>query len=93
METETKAYLDSLLYLKTVTPNAVTETEGIIQVYKNFILEERKPEQVGEDPPAHSVMQNYNNARMEAVMMPRLITVSGYQGLFDEALQNSKLRR
>ena len=31
-------------------------------------------------------MDTYNKARMEAVAMPRLITVAGYQGLFNEAL-------
>jgi len=47
-KTETNAYLDSLLYLKSVATNAPSEESGILQVYKNFILEERKPEQMGD---------------------------------------------
>ena len=36
-------YKDSLLYMKTVTPTALNEEDGILKVYKDFILEERKP--------------------------------------------------
>ena len=31
--------------------------------------------------------------RKEAVLQPRLMSVGGYQGLFDEALQSSILRK
>ena len=29
--------------MKTVTPTALNEEDGILKVYKDFILEERKP--------------------------------------------------
>ena len=43
-KTEFDQYKDSLLYMKTVTPMAVNEEDGILKVYKDFILEERKPQ-------------------------------------------------
>ena len=70
-----------------------TEEDGIHQVYKNFILEQQKPEQVGDQPPPKSAIDNYQARRKEAVLVPRLISVGGYQRLFDEALQNSQLRK
>ena len=36
-KSETNAYLDSLLYLKSVATSCPTEEDGIHQVYKNFI--------------------------------------------------------
>lgn len=50
-KSETNAYLDSLLYLKSVATSCATEEDGIHQVYKNFILEQQKPEQVGDQAP------------------------------------------
>lgn len=93
LKTETNAYRDSLLYVKTVASNCASEEDGILQVYRNFILEQRKPEPIGGQPPLQSALDSYAKARKEAVAVPRLITVAGYQGLFDEALQNSELRR
>ena len=89
---ETNTFRDSLFYIKTCTPTALTEEEGLVQVYKNFILEERKPEQLGDKPPPKSAIDNYKKARIEAVLQPRLISVRGYQDLFDQALQASVLR-
>ena len=57
---------------------APTEEEGLVQVYKNFIMEERRPEQMGDQPPPKSAMENYNKARKEAVLVPRLLSVAGY---------------
>ena len=38
-------------------------------------------------------MENYNKAHKEAVLIPRLLSVQGYQKLFDQALHNSLLRK
>ena len=38
-------------------------------------------------------METYLTQRKAAVLQPRLISVSGYQGLFDEALQTSIIRK
>ena len=37
-------------------------------------------------------MEHYHKARKEAVLVPRLMSVQGYQNLFDHALQESVLR-
>lgn len=38
-------------------------------------------------------MQTYNNARKEAVLQPRLMSVQSYQVLFEQALTHSWLRK
>ena len=93
LEGEAGAYRDSLSFIKTVTPGAITEEEGLVLVYKNFILEERRPEQLGDQPPPASALEAYRKARKEAVLEPRLMSVSGYQDLFELALANSSLRK
>ena len=46
-QADSNKYRDSLLYMKTVTPMALSEEDGIVKVYKDFILEERRPQQFG----------------------------------------------
>ena len=58
-ENETTAYKNSLLYTKSCIPTALSEEEGLVSVYKSFILEERKPEQHGDQPPPQSAMEAY----------------------------------
>ena len=71
-------YRDSLLYTKTVTQNCMTEEDGLKQVYKNFVLEEMKPVQMGEQPPPQSAMEYYKKQRTQSVETPRLMSVQGF---------------
>ena len=92
LKTETNTYLDSLLYLKTVaTPNCPSEETAIHQVYKDFVLEQLKPS--GQSPEAQSQLAAYQEKLKKAIEVPRLISVAGFQKLFDEALNNSQLRK
>ena len=74
-EVSFKAYQNSLLYTKTCTLAASSEEEGIEQVYKNYILEELKPQPVADQAPSESAMNTYLNARKLAALKPRLISV------------------
>mmetsp|Transcript_27420 Transcript_27420/g.36674 ORF Transcript_27420/g.36674 Transcript_27420/m.36674 type:complete len:124 (+) Transcript_27420:264-635(+) len=58
-QSDYNVYCDSLMYTKTCTKNCFTEEEGLIQVYKNFVLEEMKPMPMGEQPPPTSAMEYY----------------------------------
>ena len=42
-ESESNDYMDSLLYTKTCASNCTNEEDALVQVYKNYILEEFKP--------------------------------------------------
>ena len=86
-------YCASLLYTKTVTQHCMTEEEGLVHVYKNYVLEESKPVQMGDQPPPASAMDHYKKQRAQAAETPRLMSVQGYQNLFDLALENSVLRK
>ena len=92
LKSDLHKYQDSLLYTKTVMPSARTEEDGIAQVYKNFILGEAAPKGEGEQPPMQALVDAFNTAKSEAAMQPRLISVGGFQSVFELALENSKLR-
>ena len=47
VQSDLNAYRDSLLYTKTCAVNCPSEETGLVQVYKNFILEEVKPAAMG----------------------------------------------
>ena len=49
--------------------------------------------QMGDQPPPKSAMDHYKKARQEAVLSPRLLSIVGFQNLFEQALTNSWLRR
>ena len=48
---------------------------------------------MGDQAPPESAVENYEKMRKEAVMQPRVISVTGFQNVFDLALLNSCLRR
>ena len=48
---------------------------------------------MGDQPPPASAVENYKKLRVQAVETPRLMSVQGYQDLFDMALENSTLRK
>ena len=93
LQADGEVYQASLLYTKSCATNCLSEEEGLVQVYKNFILEETKPKPMGSQPPPESAMENFRKAKQAAVLTPRLITIAGYQHLFELALHNSALRQ
>ena len=50
-QTEFNQYRDSLLYTKTCSINCLTEEDALSQVYKNYMLEEMKPQPMGDQAP------------------------------------------
>jgi hypothetical protein len=46
--TDYNSFKDGLLYTKTCATNCFSEEDGVIQVYKNFVLEESKPMPMGD---------------------------------------------
>lgn len=89
LESETNDYKDSILYTKSLTNLTGTEEDLTLKVYKKYVLEESKPEQLGSQPPPESAMEAYNQSRKKAIFVPRLLSIASYQSLFDQALENS----
>ena len=87
---EFNKYRDSLLYTKSCATDCETEEDGIAQTYENFILEECKPVQESE---TGSAMKTFHVQCQDAVLQPRLISLKGFQNIFDLALHNSELRQ
>ena len=93
LERKAKEYRDSLMYTKTVALADHSEEAALPRLYKNFILEEQKPEGYGGQAPDPTAMATYTEKRKQAVLSPRLLSMQGYQDLFEQALTNSWLRR
>ena len=91
-QSEYNVYRDSLLYTKTCTQNCSTEEDGMVEVYKNLILEEGRPQTQSDKPPPKSASDSYKKQMKHSAYTPRLISVRSYQELFELALTNSWLR-
>ena len=60
LESETNDYKETLLYTKSLTNLTGTEEDLLVKVYNKYILEESKPEALGNQPPPASAIESYN---------------------------------
>lgn len=89
MEKDILDYRNSILYTKSCSPNCDSEEDGIIEIYKKFILEEEKPGTKDGTSPTQDVIDTYEKSREIGAYRPRLISVIGFQELFELALDAS----
>ena len=90
VESEFNKYRTSLYFNRTVASDEGDEAKAALREYKKYVLEDARPKGVLETSEA---MFQYNDLKDASAKEPRLLSLLGYQALFEEAIMHSVVKK